>query len=383
MMKHVPKPERKGAILVLVAIMLLLLIVCASFCVDLGVASVAQHQLQTSADSAAIAGATELLNRKVSRESAEAEVYSSAALFAADNQVLGKSLRLAASDNGLSQDVVIGRFATPFTPLNTIRNAPLNEANAVKVHLESSDRINGGLPTFFSRAFGVKSIAARAEATAAFVDNFRGFTATAEHPAMVLPITLSIEAWNSFLKASANFAAHDSFMYDPSVGRVAPGTDGIAEFTIYPQSIASAGNFGTIDIGSDNNGGTTLGRQIRTGLTPQDLAFHGGEFALDSSGQLNVSGDPGLKLGPVDAAMDDIIGQTRILPIFKSVIDNGQRARFTIVAFVGIRIMDSRLTSNDKRITVQPAPVTVRNGISDPNRDGTSTYIFSPIRLVK
>ena len=59
------------------------------------------------------------------------------------------------------------------------------------------------------------------------------------------------------------------------------------------------------------------------------------------------------------AELDAIKGQPRCIPIFREVTGNGNNATYTIVKFVGIRIMAVKLTGSmsNKKVTIQPADV--------------------------
>ena len=65
------------------------------------------------------------------------------------------------------------------------------------------------------------------------------------------------------------------------------------------------------------------------------------------------------------------------------IVDPGDNAHYTIVRFAGVRIMDVKLTGNPskKRVTVQPAPVITKGAI--PSDDQTSSFVFSPVWLVR
>ena len=80
-----------------------------------------------------------------------------------------------------------------------------------------------------------------------------------------------------------------------------------------------------------------------------------------------------------------IAGKPRIIPLFESVVGNGNNATYTIVGFAGVRVMDVKLTGkmSGKRVIVQPARVQVYGGI--PASDGTKTsyYLYSPVWLVR
>jgi hypothetical protein len=175
----------------------------------------------------------------------------------------------------------------------------------------------------------------------------------------------------------------DNWMWDEQEQRVRRGRDGIREVNLYPQGTGSPGNRGTVDIGSSNNSTADIARQILHGISPQDLAYHGGKLEFDQNGKLYLNGDTGISAGVKDE-LASIIGQPRIIPVFSQVTGPGNNATYTIVRFVGVRIMEVSLTGSNssKRVIVQPAQVVTRGGIPG-GQSGQTTFIYSPVRLVK
>ena len=171
-----------------------------------------------------------------------------------------------------------------------------------------------------------------------------------------------------------------------SDGQVVPGSDGIREVNLFPQGTGSPGNRGTVKIGTDNNSTATIVSQILYGITPAQMAcYPNSQLSFDSNGHLYLDANPGISAG-FKAALASIIGQTRFIPIFDSVVGNGNNAQYEIVNFVGVRICDVNLTGSmsSKHLTVQPALVYTRGALPNTN-SGTATgfYIYSPIFLVK
>jgi hypothetical protein len=78
-----------------------------------------------------------------------------------------------------------------------------------------------------------------------------------------------------------------------------------------------------------------------------------------------------------------------MIPLYKSVVGPGDNATYTIVAFVGIRILDVDLTGNkiNKRVTIQAANVQTKGGIGGNGgvggNGGNSTYVNSYVWLVR
>ena len=89
-----------------------------------------------------------------------------------------------------------------------------------------------------------------------------------------------------------------------------------------------------------------------------------------------------LALGVADE-LAAIIGQPRIIPIFESVSGPGNNAMYTIVQFVGVRVMAVKLTGaiSQKHVTIQPANIVTKGGI---HGDGSGTsFVYSPVWIVR
>jgi hypothetical protein len=64
------------------------------------------------------------------------------------------------------------------------------------------------------------------------------------------------------------------------------------------------------------------------------------------------------------------------------VVGNGNNADYTIVGFVGIRIMKVKLTGHPKYVTIQPA-VTIDGSAFWGDSPNSSLYLYSNVRLVR
>src|SRR4029079_6696526 len=145
---------------------------------------------------------------------------------------------------------------------------------------------------------------------------------------------------------------------------ISAGADGVKEVNLFPQGTGSPGNRGTVDIGSSNNSTADIARQIVYGISASDLAYLGGSIQFNSSGVLHLNGDTGISAGVKDE-LASIIGQPRLIPIFSSVVGPGNNADYTIVKFVGVRVLDVKLTGSmsTKHVTIQPCNVVIKGGI--------------------
>ena len=79
-----------------------------------------------------------------------------------------------------------------------------------------------------------------------------------------------------------------------------------------------------------------------------------------------------------------IKGKPVALPLYREVSGNGNNASYTIVKFVGVRIMSVRLTGRDKYVIVQPAKLSYKGVVQSPGGIGTtSQWIYSPPMIVQ
>ncbi len=180
--------------------------------------------------------------------------------------------------------------------------------------------------------------------------------------------------------------SRDEYSFDPQTNTVTCGPDGIPEVNLYPEGTGSPGNRGTVDIGNSNNSTADVGRQIREGVSADDLSYHGGKLELDPvSKSLSLNGDTGISAGIKDD-LTSIVGKPRVIPIFTTVAGPGNNAQYTIVGFAGIRVMKVKLTGSSntsKKVVIQPSRVVSPGAIPATWSDVSSNYVYSPVWLVK
>jgi hypothetical protein len=208
--------------------------------------------------------------------------------------------------------------------------------------------------------------------------DIKGFKAP-EEPATLplLPLTLRVTTWDTMLSGGGS----DNWTWNESTKTVSEGNDSIREVNLFPENTGSSGNAGTLRINAGDNGNGTLARQIEQGLTVEDLNSLGGTLEL-VDGELAMSGNPGLS-DSLRTSLAQVIGKPLVIPLFSEVVDGGSTATFTIVRFVGIRIMEVKLTGNKKRVTIQPANVMVKGVIADTAGTGSSQFVYSVPYLVR
>jgi Flp pilus assembly protein TadG len=143
-------PRRRGVILVLTAVLLVLLLGLIALAVDIGYIFVARAQLQVAADSAVLAAAATMGNTQDTATQAAIQ-------FGGLNKVGNQYVQIKTSD------VTYGNWDTAartFTP------SASGMANAVKVTARADGTTSGSLPLFFGSVFGQSSTSCQASAVA-------------------------------------------------------------------------------------------------------------------------------------------------------------------------------------------------------------------------
>jgi Flp pilus assembly protein TadG len=367
--------SRRGSVVVVAAISMLMMFGLLALAVDFGYLCAARTQLQRTADAGALAATASLLDGEiatgqVNSATAVSSARTAAGQFAALNTVMNDQPALAQSD------IFVGYIANPSNPASQLVAAGAQGYNAVQVRVQRTDAQNGAVSLFFARVLGFDRQGLQAVATAAFLNNVSGFQTPSDGSNLgILPFAMDIQTWQALLAGQGS----DNFTYDPTNKDVSHGADGIQETNLYPGNIDAAGNFGTIDIGSASNSSSDICRQILDGISPEDLNAMGGKITVP--GQFN--GDTGVS-ATFKQELTAIKGQPRIIPLFSRVDGTGNTAQFTIVGFAGVRIMDVKLTAsmNIKHVTIQPANVLSKGTIAG-GTTTTSNYVFSPVWLVR
>ncbi|MCA9265313.1 MAG: hypothetical protein KDA60_15740 [Planctomycetales bacterium] len=372
--------QRRGTAFIISVMVIVVFVAFIALVVDIGYLANARTELQRTADATALAAGWEYAQTLAygdghsdAEEAAREVVESSASL----NQVLRESPAVADADVQLGY---LANFADRNSPLDT---SDTGKFNAIEVRIRKSENQNGQVPFFFARVFGLNGADAEASATAALVRNIRGFKTPSDGSNLqILPFTFEDTAWTSMIEDETGM---DDYKWDcENKCVVTDVSDGEFEINLYPNATGSSGNSGTVDIGSSNNSTADIARQILYGISDEDLDAVGGEICLDENGELTLNGDTGISAGVKDE-LAAIIGQPRVIPIYSHVYGPGNNANYTIVKWVGIRIMAVDLTGSkkkNKKVIVQPAPI-VCKGIIESDSEETSDYVYSPVMLVR
>lgn len=379
-----PAYRRRGVTAVLVLVCLATIIAFAAITVDVGAMYNTRGDMQRTADAAAMSAAMALMdNDRLKGDAYQQGVFldarASASTYTSANKVSSEHLLVAYGD------VNIGYLSDALDASETMSFADPDKFNAVRVKIRRDSSINGPMELLFARIFGKQSTVVTAEATAAYLDGIVGWRIPSNGANIgLLPIAVKLSSWQDFM--AGTLGNGDNYAYDPETGAVTAGSDGIPELNIYPGSAAGQlppGNFGTVDIGSPNNSTADLSRQIRHGVSEQDLAYFGGELRFGPDGTLILNGDTGLSAGIKDD-LEAIIGLGRTIPLFTTVTGPGNNANFTIVGWAGIRIMNVKLTGSmsGKKVVVQPAIVVDPGAVAEA-ASGMSYSVYRPVALVR
>lgn len=379
--------SRRGAISVLAALFIVVLVGMVAFCVDIGYVLTAKEELQRTADATALATCWEYakqLSEGSSAAAASMYARTTASSYASHNNVTNLPIVVAPNvGNDPAGDLVFGYISDLAGGADSFQTNNSSLYNAVKVRVRKDPSLNGEVPYFFARIFGMQGQILRADATAAIVRNVNGFQVPADGSNLeILPFALDLETWTSWM----NGGGSDDFAWDPDTKQVTPGSDGKKEVNLYPQGTGAPGNRGTLDIGGENNSTSDIARQIVDGVSPGDmqaLSNSGRSLEFNASGKADLNGDTGISAGVKDE-LTSIMGKPRIIPVFEKVVGPGNNAEYTIVKWQGVRIVDVKLTGpmSKKRVTIQPAPIVSKGVIPAPG-SGNSSFVFSNVVLVK
>ncbi|MDH3719023.1 MAG: pilus assembly protein TadG-related protein [Planctomycetota bacterium] len=363
-----PASQRRGAIVVLAGILCVVFLGMVAFAVDVGYLALVKTELQNAADSAAIAGASGLID-------APSQAKTQAETFGENNYAASRDVNIVPAE-----DVDIGIWNYGTRTFSPVSGAALAQANAVRVTTLVSNSRGNAAGLFFSRIFGHNSADLNAQATAALWSDLRGFRIPPNGQNLpLLPLAMDLQTWQDAMAGTGP----DGWTWNDTTNQVDVGSDGKVEVNLYPDGgTGASGNRGLIDIGGHGGDVPTLRDQILNGINSADLNHHGGSLELNSQGQMPLSGETGVRQ-TLRSELSAIVGETRIIPLFDHLTGSGTNASYRIVRFAGVRIMDVDMAGNPKTIMAQPTYVYVHGGIPDTSGSSSSSdTIFSAPGLV-
>ena len=380
---------RKGVVVVMVAVLLVVLLGCAALAIDIGYLYVARTELQRTADAAAMAGA-QGLGRGSDEPSGEflyaEDVYSQAEAYALSNKVAHEGVVL-----NRDSDIIIGYLADVHDRSASIQIVPLDQANAVQVIARRTSDNGGTIPLFFASIFGINSSAVGASAVAVLDDRFYAFAPKQLGGVGAVPFAVDQEDWNDQIEMGNG---PDEYSFDSDMRDILVAPDGINEIKLFAEKLGpseaeendGAGNFGVLHIGSGSLGTSTIVNQINNGISGDDFVSMTGERMIKFYNQVSdapvvynavsydISGDPGLKTG-MENAMEAKIGKVVGFFIHDGVVQTGSNATFNIVGMRFGRVMSVELHGGDKAIIIQPVPYYGPDIITSPHVPSTDRLI--------
>jgi hypothetical protein len=360
----------------IVAVLAVFLVGMVAFAIDTGYVAGTRTQLQAATDSGALAGCEKLQvwsGQTIPETSAKAE----AKKFAQAN------MDLTVRD----EDVKFYRYnpgAAAGSRLSSTYSV-LNPPNCCQITMRRDDLANGQLPLFFAPILGQQKADVRAKSTA-YMMPVKGVLPGAP----MLPYAVQIDYYFAACGQSRigvdgkSIGTQDNWTVKAD-GSLVSGADGVKEIVLFSDTNNKPGNFGSLDIGSASNGTGDLDRQILYGPTTAD--FQNSDFAnrIAPDGALYVpfmaTGDSGLTTS-VKAKFEQISGQSRIVPLYDSVINPGDNATYHIIAYAVVTIVQVDFTGNPKRLWVQPARLATNKVTATDLSNIVSYGVYSPPRLV-
>ncbi len=371
--------KRRGNVVVMTTVAMTTILGFSALAIDVGNLCMTKSELQRTADAAALAGAAGLISDNLLKANYDPRPDASV-------QIDTYALMNRSGGNGMivsSNDIVIGHLDDPLDSTESLDLA-MSTYNAVEVTVRRDAQHNGAVDTFFASILGIGSVDLEAKATAIIDDRFAGFANPNMFPGPFVPFAISETYYNTQLAGNV-----DNWSWNAGTGTPENVSDGIVEVWIYPEDNNSngngngnggnggnsggGGNFGSLNIGINNQGTSQLGDQIENGVTDAQLIDEIGTDTImffDSNGgslTYSISGNPGISGGMtpyVEARIGDVIG----FLIHDGVTDNGSNADFNIIGMRFGRLMEIDLTGNpsDKRIVIQPVVYNGPGIITDP-----------------
>lgn len=360
---------RRGTVIVLAVAMLLVVMGIAAFTVDFGLLNVTKGQAQNAADSAAHAAMQELVKGIGPGATVTSQIAQENAGETARQMVQRfRTGDVNSTQLSVTRDMRFGRRSWDSTNGAWVQEWGVTPYNLVEVSVRRTKAADAPLGSVFSRVFGYDSFDVEAKSVASVAPT-TGFSLPSGSTSTIsiIPIALDLTTWNNLLAQIYDDTPNgfqDQHRYNSITDDVSTGSDGIPEVNIYPDanSAMPPGNRGTVDIGSPNNSTTDLKRQIVSGINAYDLSFFpNSEIRFNSQGVLYLNGDTGISAG-IESSLKAIIGNVGAIPIFITVSGPGNNAEYTIVKFVGVRVMAVKLTGGptQRYLRVQPAPYSTR-----------------------
>lgn len=309
---------RDGVIAVKVAVLLIPLMAFTALALDSGYLLKIRTELQSAADAAALAAVRELIPDSGGNQDLD-QVRQTVRDYV---QVNMDNENFTIAD----ADIEIGRYdpTSVYSELSLLDDGPYD---TVRVTIRRDSTANSAVRLYFAPLIGIPTCNVAVTATA-IVPQANEFHVGDG----VLPFGVSKSVWDNH-GIGDQFRTYNGKIVDAFGNTV-------------------SGNWGTVDIGPQNNSTSDLSNQILNGLRQSDLdaLYDDGRIAtdqyIDASQPISVQADPGLSSG-LKNAVQQIHGQTRYIPVYESVGNgNGNNAEYEIVEWGMVTVVTSNWNGN-------------------------------------
>ena len=362
---------RRGAIVPIVAVSLLVIMLAIGLVLDRSFLDIAQIELQRAAEAGALGGAhalatDDLLRTDVDPKQLAGKVRNAVKQIVAENRVGGEPVKIVTK-----QDVDLGRMTVNDDDGMPVFLSTDKQPTTVRVTLNLTENRDNPVGMFM-RELTSQPAADLAQQVAATADNrLQGLRPFAG--ANVPGIPLAILADDPTQKRADTWyhqivrrMGTDKFGYDEKLHRITEKPDGIPEIILTgedPQDKNVLPNVAMIDLGTGFRA-TGLVGQIQHGFNEASLKGIGGELRLPSQ-PVTLSATFRLTLSPL-RALNALQGECRICLLYQESTKEGYSTPGTVtcVGLVAGRVMQVIPSQNKaSRIVFQPGVIVTRTAI--------------------
>lgn len=375
--------QRRGAIVVLAALVMAILVGMMAFAIDTGYMVAVRAELQNAADAAALAAAQRLQQPFVqfcqarTNSSTYPKAYDIYSAAISDSTTPTSPICTAQTIASLNRaggvSVTVPTADISFTYWDGT-NAPVAASypddfpNTVTVVTRRDATANGSLHLFFAQIFGIPTVDLKATASATiYVGDVSSLQTIPGVNAHILPVAFDVNYLRTFATTGVS----------PD-GNTYSGSNGLPQVQIYPYPGNAPGSFGLLDVGMPANNTPAFRSWIDSGQTPNDINY----LVSNNLVPVSLTAPEQWKCGPgmkstLVSNFQSVMGEPNLLPLFEPVYNggngtyqlnsgsgsyqaatgNGQGATYAIVGFVGVTITQADGSGSSLVISVQPMAV--------------------------
>jgi hypothetical protein len=317
------RSDEGGAVAVLLALLLTVLIGVAALVVDLGQLIIVRSELQNGADAGALAGVIDLIYNGSDSAETTAVTYST------------ESKNYHLTNPNPASDAVIVTVVGPETLRVLVRRAAGTSAGAVN--------------TIFASIWGINNAGVEAVAVATLDRKVIG-----SGPGNLMP-----------------FGIHRNLVDADGDGNYDVGN----VVDIYPHDW-SPGNFGLLDLNGGSNSNAETVSWIENGY---DQTF----VIPEATSYVYIEGDPGISGGSLNGAISSRLGDRLLFPVFDEVTSQGANTDFRVIDLMGGIIWSFKLTgaSSQRYINVEIADFSANNVIVGSSSTPINNSVSFPILI--